>query len=118
MTSSLKLYLLGAALVAVASTSTAAELRLSEAEMDRVAAGNAFPAFPGEFGVPVLSTGNNPNVEPFPQTTFGDFELFDGPLSPPPPVVTPPVGGGGGGGGGSPIQNLLALLLGLSSFPR
>lgn len=107
MTSSLKLCLVGAALAAVASSASAAELRLSEVELDRVTAGDSFP------GSIDIATGNSA-FEPFPSTTFGEFELFEGPLTPPPPqpdppVIIPPTGGGGG----NPIQGLLALLLGL-----
>jgi hypothetical protein len=110
MTSSLKLCLAGAALVAVASAATAAELRLSEVELDQVTA--------GEPGIPVISIGNNTDFAPFPSTTFGEFDLFEGPLSPPPPpppVVNPP---SGGGGGGNPIQNILSILLGLGGIFR
>lgn len=109
MNTTLKLSLAGAALLAVASTATAAELRLSETEMDRVTAGQGSESFQG---VTVLQIGPG-DFEPFPSTTFGGFDLFEGPLTPPPPapepdpVLPPPLGGG------SPVQLVLGLLLGL-----
>ena len=106
MTSSLKLCLMGAAVAAVASTATAAELRLDDATLDQVTAGDP--------GIPVISIGNNTNFEPFPSTTFGEFDLFEGPLTPPPPQPAPPVFiPPTGGGVGSPIQSIIAILLGL-----
>jgi hypothetical protein len=80
-------------------TVEAGELRLADADLDRVVAGNDFPSFP-----PLLT--DVPGA--------GDFDLFEGPLNPPPPPPPPPVDPPSNGGplpGVGDIDGLIQSLL-------
>lgn len=85
MTYLLKACVTGAVLVAVAASASASEIRLGDVELDRVTAGNTFPAFEPIGG---LATP----TPLFPPPSDSPFDIATGLLNPPAPLppVTPP----------------------------
>lgn len=112
----------GVAAVAMTAAASAAELRLGEAQLDSVTAGQltVIELGGGQFGGQSLQLGAGAGGEfldiNLQANEFGSIEfvsLSEGSLfapPPPPPVVVPPIGGGGGGLGG--LLGFLAGLLG------
>lgn len=103
--------ILGLATVALLGTvggASAAQMQLSNAQLDSVTAGDEF--FDGSQD---FAFGPNDNHQQIGSSFYG-FEIFEGPLNEPPPPPPPVVPGpGGGGGGGFNLGSLIAALLGL-----
>lgn len=77
---------LAAGLMAGGAVAHAAELRLNDAQLDSLTAGNDFPEFSG--GIGSISFGEDLDFTPI-GPTFGDFTVFPGPLNPPLPEPEP-----------------------------